>query len=250
MNTASTITSIKTGQETPARHDVNHVAFIMDGNGRWAKKRGLERHFGHQEGFKRVKEIAFACRELGIKCMSLYAFSTENWSRPQEEIDFLFTYLNRFLKAETKTLIDEDCRLHVSGDITRLPVSSQKAIAKALAATEHCAKYILNVCLNYGGRQEILKATKEIAGEVAAGTIKFDDITTATIESHLYTSGLPPIDLLIRTSGEQRLSNFMMYQLSYSEFIFTPTYWPDFTKERLVECLDEFKKRHRRYGGL
>ena len=250
MNTTFNATSIKTDQATTRRHAVDHVAFIMDGNGRWAKKRGLERHFGHQEGFKRVKEIASACRELGIKCMSLYAFSTENWSRPQEEVDFLFTYLNRFLKTETKTLVDQDCRLHVSGDITRLPSSSQKAIDQALKATAHCSKYILNVCLNYGGRQEMLKATKEIASQVAAGTLKPDDIDSATIENHLYTSGLPPIDLLIRTSGEQRLSNFMMYQLSYSEFIFTPTYWPDFTKERLVECLDEFEKRNRRFGGL
>lgn len=229
---------------------ISHVAFIMDGNGRWAKARGLPRHKGHQEGFKRVKEIAKACRDLGINTMSLYAFSTENWKRPQEEIDFLFNYLDVFLKKELKSLLKDDCRLKVSGDMTRLPDHSIKALEAALEATAGCKTHTLNICLNYGSRPELVMAVKAIASIVKSGHLSIDSIEEGTISQHLYTHDLPPIDLLIRTSGEVRLSNFMLYQLAYSEMIFTPTYWPDFKKGQLLECLEEFQARHRRYGGL
>jgi len=237
------------GSEAAAQ-GIRHVAFIMDGNGRWAKKRGLARHFGHQEGFKRVREIAQASRDLGIECMSLYAFSTENWTRPQDEIDFLFNYLDRFLVEETPRLIKEDCRLMVSGDVKRLPEHSQIALGKALKETENGKTFILNVCLNYGGKQDILKAARSLAQKAKDGALAPSAIDEATFENELDTAGLPELDLLIRTSGEQRLSNFMMYQLAYSELIFTPTYWPDFTKARLLECLAEFQTRQRRFGGL
>jgi undecaprenyl diphosphate synthase len=231
-------------------HGIRHIAFIMDGNGRWAKARNLPRTMGHKEGFKRVREIASACRKLQIECMSLFAFSTENWKRPQDEIDFLFDYLDRFIKRELPTLIKEDCRLRVSGDIARLPLHSQTAITEALNKTAHCQSYVLNICLNYGGQQDVLRATKSLAAQVKDGTLALEDINHETFSNALYTAGLPPIDLMIRTSGELRISNFMMYQLAYSELIFPPTAWPDFTKNELLKCLDEFGHRQRRYAGL
>ena len=231
-------------------HGIRHIAFIMDGNGRWAKARNMPRTMGHKEGFKRVREIAAACRELNIKCMSLFAFSTENWKRPQDEIDFLFDYLDRFIKRELPTLLKEDCRLLVSGDVTKLPLLSQVAITNALDKTAHCQTYVLNICLNYGGQQDVLRATKTLANQVKEGQISIDDINHETFSNALFTAGLPPIDLMIRTSGELRISNFMMYQLAYSELIFPATAWPDFTKAELLKCLDEFGNRQRRYGGL
>jgi undecaprenyl diphosphate synthase len=229
---------------------VGHIAFIMDGNGRWATARNLPRHKGHQEGFKRVREIAKACRDLSIGTMSLYAFSTENWKRPQEEIDFLFKYLDYFLKKEIPNLIQDDCRLHVSGDISRLPEHSIKALQKGLSATAHCQTFTLNICLNYGGQQEILQAAKSLAAAVLQGQMALESIDAAAFESKLYTASLPPVDLLIRTSGEVRLSNFMLYQLAYAEMIFTPTRWPDFKKSELLKCLEEYQTRNRRFGGL
>ena len=182
--------------------------------------------------------------------MSLYAFSTENWKRPQEEIDFLFKYLDIYLKKETKSLIGDDCRLMISGDVSKLPDHSKQAIAKALEATAHCKTYTLNICLNYGSRQEVTRAMKLLAADVASGKLAIDAIDESLIERHLYTSELPPLDLLIRTSGELRLSNFMLYQLAYSELMFPTTPWPDFDKEALYECLAAFPLRKRRYGGL
>ncbi len=237
-------------KETPTGAVISHIAFIMDGNGRWAKAKGWPRHKGHQEGFKRVKEIASACRDLGIKCMSLYAFSTENWKRPQEEIDFLFHYLDKFLKQELKQLLKDDCRFYVSGDISKLPNHSQTAIKQVLDATAHCQTFALNICLNYGSQQEIIRAIKQIVSESKSGKMEIEDMTVNTFEKYLYTAPFPPIDLLVRTSGEVRLSNFMLYQLAYSEMIFTKTTWPDFTKQQLLICLEEFKTRNRRYGGL
>lgn len=235
---------------TSRNHGIRHIAFIMDGNGRWAKARNLPRTMGHKEGFNRVREIASACRELGIECMSLFAFSTENWKRPQDEIDFLFDYLDRFLAREVKTLIKEDCRLRISGDISRLPAHSQEAIAKALEKTAMCQTYTLNICLNYGGQQDIIQSTKAIAHAVINNQMTIEDINQDTFSQYLYSANLPPIDLMIRTSGELRISNFMMYQLAYSELLFPQTAWPDFTKAELITCLEQYTKRHRRYGGL
>lgn len=229
---------------------LNHVAFIMDGNGRWAKERGLRRTDGHKAGIERIYEIADACKEFNIKAMSLYAFSTENWNRPKDEISFLFSYIDIFFKRYIKTAHKDHTRIIVSGDITRLPLKVQKTLNNAIEQTKDYNHFFFNVCLNYGSIDELVKATKEIALEVKEGKIDINQIDKDLISNHLYTKDLPKVDLLIRTSGEQRLSNFMLYQLAYSEFIFTDTYWPDFSKDEFIKCLNIYNKRNRRYGGL
>ena len=229
---------------------LNHVAFIMDGNGRWANKRGLPRTAGHKAGVERIYEIADACKEFNIKAMSLYAFSTENWNRPQDEIDFLFSYIDIFFKKYIKTAHKDQTRIIVSGDISRLPLKVQKTLNKAIEETKDYNRFYFNVCLNYGSYAELVKATKEIATLVKDNKLDINDINSETINNHLYTKDLPPVDLLIRTSGEERLSNFMLFQLAYSEFIFTDTYWPDFSKDEFIKCLNIYNNRNRRYGGL
>ena len=229
---------------------IRHVALIMDGNGRWAKQRGLPRTKGHEEGCKRIIEIFDAVKANHIYAMTLYAFSTENWNRPKAEIRQLFLYLDKFFKDNIKTFMKDGIRVQVMGDTTRLPKHIQKTVAKAIEMTKNNDNYVFNIALNYGSRQELVKATKEIAQEVKDDKLDVDKIDEETINQHLYTSNLPPIDLMIRTSGEQRLSNYLLYQLAYSEFIFTPTYWPDFTKEKFEECLNEYKSRDRRFGKI
>lgn len=231
-------------------NQVNHVALIMDGNGRWAKKRGLPRTKGHEEGCKRIIEI-FDCFKLHhIKVMTLYAFSTENWNRPKAEISQLFKYLDKFFKDNIKGFLRDGVRVQVMGDISKLPLHSQKVVLDAINQTKDNDTYVFNIALNYGSRQELIKAIKEIAQDVKENKLDIDDINEETINNHLYTSNLPPVDLMIRTSGEQRLSNYLLYQLAYSEFIFTPTYWPDFHKENFEECLKEYQTRDRRYGKI
>lgn len=227
-----------------------HVAFIMDGNGRWAKKHLLPRHLGHKEGCLRISEIAQACEELGIKAMTLYAFSTENWKRPKDEIDHLFQYLDDFFEREIDHMMRDGVRVMISGDVSRLPAKSQKTISKAIDLTHNNEKFVFNICLNYGGRAELLRATKAFSLDVLEGRKKIDDLDEKTFTTYLYTASLPEVDLLIRTSGEQRTSNFLPWQLAYSEFIFTPTYWPDFTKAEFIKCLIEFESRSRRFGGI
>lgn len=227
-----------------------HVAFIMDGNGRWAKKHLLPRHLGHKEGCLRISEISQACEDLGIKAMTLYAFSTENWKRPKDEIDHLFKYLDEFFAREIDHMMRDEVRVIISGDVSRLPEQSQKTIAKAIDLTKNNQKFVFNICLNYGGRAEIIRATKMFTQEVLNQTKHLSDLDEKLFSSYLYTSSLPEVDLLIRTSGEQRTSNFLPWQLAYSEFVFTPTYWPDFTKDELIKCLIEFESRSRRYGGI
>ena len=229
---------------------INHVAIIMDGNGRWAKKRGLPRTKGHEEGCKRIIEIFDAVKANHIYCMTLYAFSTENWNRPKSEITLLFRYLDKFFKDNIKTFMKDGIRVQVMGDISCLPEKTQKTVINAINQTKDNDNYVFNIALNYGSRQEIVKATKEIANEVKEGKLDINDINEEAISNHLYTKGLPPIDLMIRTSGEQRLSNYLLYQLAYSEFIFTPTYWPDFHKEDFEECLKMYRTRDRRYGKI
>ena len=229
---------------------INHVALIMDGNGRWAKQRGLPRTKGHEEGCKRIIEIFDAVKANHIYAMTLYAFSTENWNRPKSEITLLFRYLDKFFKDNIATFMKDGIRVQVMGDITRLPKHTQNTVIKAIEQTKNNDNYVFNIALNYGSRQELVKATKEIAKDVKDGILDLDSINEDTISEHLYTANLPPIDLMIRTSGEQRLSNYLLYQLAYSEFIFTPTYWPDFTKEKFEECLEEFSKRNRRFGKI
>ena len=232
------------------KNAINHVALIMDGNGRWAKKRGLSRTKGHEEGCKRIIEIFDAVKANHIYAMTLYAFSTENWNRPKSEITLLFKYLDKFFKDNIDTFMKDGIRVQVMGDITRLPKHTQNTVIRAIEQTKNNDNYVFNIALNYGSRQELVKATKEIAREVKEGRLDIDSINEDTISDHLYTKNLPPVDLMIRTSGEQRLSNYLLYQLAYSEFIFTPTYWPDFTKEKFEECIKEFSKRDRRYGKI
>jgi len=229
---------------------VHHVAFIMDGNGRWAKARGLPRHFGHKEACERIIDVLNACMEFGIQAMSLYAFSTENWKRPKSEIGHLFSYLELFFKRELKTLIADGVRVMVSGDIARLPVKTQDTIADAILKTKSCQKHIMNICLNYGGRQELVRAAKLFAQDVADGRATISSLDEVGFAKYLYTDGLPEVDLLIRTSGEFRTSNFLPWQLAYAELVFPEVYWPDFRRENFIACLKEYESRNRRFGGL
>ena len=229
---------------------LTHVAFIMDGNGRWAKRRGLPRHLGHKAGCERIIDIYEECIAQDIRVMSLYAFSTENWNRPKSEINHLFNYLEIFFKKEIDRLIRDGSVVRTSGDLSRLPEKTQKIIEDAKERTKNGKNFFFNICLNYGGKAEIVRATKNIASDVKEGKIQLDDITEDLFENYLYTTGLPPVDLLIRTSGELRTSNYMPWQLAYAEFIFPTTPWPDFTKEEFRKCIDEYYRRNRRFGGI
>ena len=229
---------------------INHIAFIMDGNGRWAKKRGLPRHLGHKEACNRIRKIVDVCRAYDIYAISLYAFSTENWKRPQDEIDHLFDYLEVFFKREIDDLIKDGIKVIISGDISRLPERTQKTVRSAMDLTKDLNNNVLNICLNYGSKEELTRATKLIAEKVKEGKLKVEDINEETIQKHLYTSIIPNVDLMIRTSGEQRLSNYLLWQNAYAEFVFTPVMWPDFDQKALEDCLIEFNNRNRRFGGL
>ena len=229
---------------------LTHVAFIMDGNGRWAKRRGLPRHLGHKAGCERIIDIYEECIAQDIRVMSLYAFSTENWNRPKSEINHLFNYLEIFFKKEIDRLIRDGSVVRTSGDLSRLPEKTQKIIEDAKERTKNGKNFFFNICLNYGGKAEIVRATKNIASDVKEGKIQLNDITEDLFENYLYTAGLPPVDLLIRTSGELRTSNYMPWQLAYAEFIFPTTPWPDFTKEEFRKCIDEYYRRNRRFGGI
>ena len=229
---------------------IKHIAFIMDGNGRWAKKRLMPRTYGHKVACKRIIEIVRFVRSIGIKVVTLYAFSTENWNRPEDEITKLFQYLDDFFNEYINEFIKEKCRIQVSGDISRLPEKTQKIINEAIDLTKDFDDYVFNICLNYGGRQEIVRATKLILKDVKSGKLDIEKLDTEIYKDYLYTKGLPEIDLMVRTSGEKRISNFLPYQLAYSEFIFTDTCWPDFTPDKLKECLKEYEKRDRRFGAI
>ena len=229
---------------------LRHVAFIMDGNGRWAKARNLPRHLGHKAGCERIIEIYEECLAQEIEVMSLYAFSTENWNRPKDEIKHLFQYLEIFFKKEIDRIDRDGARVVISGDISPLPQKTQKVINNALERTKNNKKFYLNICLNYGGKDEIVRAAKALALEVKENKIQIEDINEELFEKHLYTKDLPPVDLLIRTSGELRTSNYLPWQLAYAEFIFPKTPWPDFSKEEFRKCLDEYYLRDRRFGAI
>ena len=228
---------------------INHVAFIMDGNGRWAKKRGLPRYLGHKEGCERIIEVFDLCKEYGIKVASFYAFSTENWNRPKDEIDHLFNYLELFFKREIKKLMRDGVKVIISGDLARLPEKTQNTCLDAINRTKDNNNYVMNICLNYGSRDEIVRAAKKFAIDVKNGK-DIDSLTEEEFSNYLYTAGLPDIDLMIRTSGELRLSNYLLWQNAYAEFVFTNVYWPDFKRAAFEECLEEYNNRHRRFGGL
>jgi undecaprenyl diphosphate synthase len=222
----------------------------MDGNGRWASNKLLPRHLGHKEGIKRVKEIAYACLDFGIECMTVYAFSTENWNRPKNEIDHLFSYFEEFFKNNKDEFNKKDIQVRFMGDTSKLRKSTQVCIEEIKELTKNNRRLILNICLNYGGRQEIVRACKKIAIDYKNEKIDINNIDINVIKDYLDSSNLPEVDLLIRTSGEQRISNFLLYQLAYSEFIFTSTYWPDFNKDELIKCLEEYQNRNRRFGKI
>lgn len=227
-----------------------HIAIIMDGNGRWAKKRGLPRHYGHQEGMKRVIDIVEAAKDIGIKYLTLYAFSTENWKRPKVEIDALMNLLVIFIRRELQHLVINGVKLNILGDWSILPELPQKEIRRALETTKDNSDLVLNIALNYGGRQEISRSVKLILEDYIRGKIDVDMIDEGTICQYLYTSGQPDPDLIIRPSGELRLSNFMTYQSAYSEFWFSDILWPDFDKTQLYRAIFDYQKRDRRFGGI
>lgn len=225
-----------------------HLAIIMDGNGRWAKKQGLLRTIGHESGAKAVRETVETCARLGIKNLTLFAFSTENWSRPKLEVDTLMKLLSKALKKELKTLTKNDIRLNTIGNIESLPKSIVRSLTEVTESTKENQRMTLTLALNYGSKEEITRATKLIANKVKDNIILIDDIDESVINNHLYTHNLPDVDLVIRTSGEQRISNFLLWQIAYAEFYFTETLWPDFTADDLMQAIQSFQNRERRFG--
>lgn len=227
-----------------------HIAIIMDGNGRWAQLRHKPRIFGHVKGTRVAKKIITSCSRKGIKHLTLYAFSTENWLRPETEVTFLMNILRRYLKKETANLVKENIRFSIIGDISKIPGDVRDAIANAMHATAKCTGLNLVFALSYGSRQEITAAVRTIVAKVATGEIDPANIDESVVNSSLSTYPTPDPDLIIRTSGEQRLSNFLMWQAAYSEFYFTSTLWPDFTEASLDSALQDYQCRQRRFGAL
>ncbi|MEH6904978.1 isoprenyl transferase [Neobacillus drentensis] len=227
-----------------------HVAIIMDGNGRWAKKRALPRIAGHHEGMKVVRKTSKLASELGIKTLTLYAFSTENWKRPKNEVEYIMSLPDEFLGTFLPDLIKENVQVKMMGYKNQLPVHTLRAIEKAIEDTKNNDGLILNFALNYGSRAEILDGVKQVLNDCKSGKLKETDIDEQVFSSYLMTAEFTDPDLLIRTSGEIRLSNFMLWQLAYSEFWFTDVLWPDFNEEHLLEAIETFQKRQRRFGGI
>ncbi len=227
-----------------------HVAIIMDGNGRWAKQRGLPRIEGHRQGAESARTIIRTAGELGIKYLTLYAFSLENWNRPKDEVDALMKYLVHYLKSETSELNKNNVKLEVIGHIYRLPENVQEQLKKSIATLGRNNGLTLIMALSYGGRTEIVDAVRAIAEKVQRGKLDPADINDQVVSQHLYTRNWPDPDLLIRTSGEMRVSNFLLWQISYAELVITPTLWPDFRKPQFYAALEEYARRHRRFGGV
>jgi len=225
-----------------------HLAVIMDGNGRWAKQKGLFRAMGHESGTKAVREIVEASAEIQIPFLTLYAFSTENWNRPQMEVDLLMKLLVTSLKKEIKTLQDNNIKLNAIGNIESLPKKAYKELIEVIKKTQNNTGMTLTLALSYGSREEITKTIREISVKVKNNLISPDDIDESVINNHLYTQNLPDVDLLIRTSGEQRISNFLLWQIAYAELYFTDTLWPDYTKNHLFEAILNYQNRERRFG--
>lgn len=227
-----------------------HIAIIMDGNGRWAKKRGLPRVAGHKEGMETVKRITKAANELGVKVLTLYAFSTENWKRPPKEVEFLMKLPTEFIGTFLPELMEENVVVKMMGNVEELPSYTYSAIMEAVEVTKNNTGLVLNFALNYGSRDEIVKAVQEIAQECVTGTLDINEVTDDTISNHLLTQGYTDPALVIRTSGEVRISNFLLWQIAYSELYFTDVLWPDFSREDFFEAIEEYQQRNRRYGGL
>lgn len=225
-----------------------HLSIIMDGNGRWAKQKGLLRAMGHENGTKSVKATIEACAKLGIEFLTLYAFSTENWNRPKLEVETLMKLLVNSLKKELKTLEDNNIKLNAIGNLEKLPKSAQKELLDVIEATKGNTRMTLTLALSYGSREEIINAVRNISNKVKNNIISIDTIDDSIINEHLYTQNLPDVDLLIRTSGEHRISNFLLWQIAYAELYFTDVLWPDFKEHHLYEAIISFQKRERRFG--
>jgi undecaprenyl diphosphate synthase len=225
-----------------------HIAIIMDGNGRWAQKHALGRIAGHRKGSEAVRSVVRSCRKLGVKYLTLYAFSSENWSRPAEEVAALMNLLVQYLRSEEKELMDNGIRLTTIGNTSSLPEKVRKILQKIMDKTAGNREMTLVLALNYGGRDEILEATRRVLTARDEGTLKTGDLTPGVFCSYLYTAGMPDPDLLIRTSGEYRVSNFLLWQTAYTEFFFTDVLWPDFREEHLMEAISDYQKRERRFG--
>ena len=225
-----------------------HLAIIMDGNGRWAKQKGMLRAFGHENGTKAVRTTVETCAKLGIENLTLYAFSTENWNRPKLEVDTLMKLLINSLKNELKTLTDNNIKLNTIGNFEKLPASAQKELSQVISKTKDNTRMTLTLALSYGSREEIVSAIKSISSIVKNNIISIDAIDESIINQHLYTQNLPDVDLLIRTSGEHRISNFLLWQIAYAELYFTDVLWPDFREKDLYEAIISYQKRERRFG--
>lgn len=227
-----------------------HIAIIMDGNGRWAKKRKMPRTYGHKKGSENLKNMALSCNDLGIKALSVYAFSTENWKRPKAEIDYLMALPKEFEETFKGQFEEHDIKIMFSGRRDRFPEDVIELMNRVEEKTKDRQGLILNICFDYGSHTEILEAVKEISEEYKAGKVTLDDIDVHLMNQHLYTKDLPHLDLLIRTSGEQRISNYLLWQLAYSELYFATVHWPAFTEKQLLKAIDDFQSRNRRFGGL
>lgn len=225
-----------------------HVAIIMDGNGRWAQKRGLDRSAGHVEGVNTVRRITEAASKAGVSYLTLYAFSTENWNRPQQEVDALMHLIVLAIERETPDLIRNNVRLTMIGDFTRMPREALDRLRQCMVDTAHCAGLTLCLALSYSSRWEITEAARRMACQAAAGDLDPDTITAETVAANLATAGMPDPDLLIRTGGDMRVSNFLLWQIAYSEIVVTPTFWPDFSEQMFNEAIDQYHNRERRFG--
>ena len=225
-----------------------HLAIIMDGNGRWAKQKGYLRALGHESGTKSVREVVETCAKLGIENLTLYAFSTENWNRPKLEVKLLMNILINSLQDELKTLNDNNIRLNSIGNLSLLPKSAQKKLQEVIETTKNNSTMVLTLALSYGSREELINVVKNISNKVKNNIISIDSIDESIINQHLYTQDLPEVDLLIRTSGEHRISNFLLWQIAYAELYFTDVLWPDFKQDDLYEAIISYQKRERRFG--
>lgn len=227
-----------------------HIAFIMDGNGRWAKQRKMPRTYGHHEGTKTIRDIALSCNKLGVKAMTVYAFSTENFARPNQEVQYIFKLPKDFFESYMKELMENNVKITTIGHLEMAPQETQDIINKAIEKTSHNTGLILCFAFIYGGRDEIVWAAKKIAQKVKNDELSIDNIDENIFNHELMTKDLPDVDLMVRTSGEQRLSNFLLWQLAYAEFVFTDFYWPDFNEEELKKAIWLYQNRDRRFGGL
>lgn len=247
---------LKKGKKKETYQDIDlnniprHIAFIMDGNGRWAKKRKMPRTYGHHEGTKTIRDIALSCNELGVKAMTVYAFSTENFARPDQEVQYIFKLPKDFFESYMKELMENNVRITTIGHLDMAPVETQEIINRAIDKTRNNTGLILCFAFIYGGRDEIVWATKKIAQKVQDGKIDVNQIDETIFSNELMTKELPEVDLMVRTSGEQRLSNFLLWQLAYAEFVFTDVFWPDFNDQELKKAIWLYQNRDRRFGGL